>query len=352
MAGIRHHILPRFLLRGFASKVIGDQTFTWVYRKEGKVFESNIINVAVERYFYGKDGELSVDDEITEIEKTFAPLLTSLRREEDGYDIVDPKISEFVGHLTSRTTHLRESFIASTGFLLNTLFGFLADKKNFNEFLLEYYKRHPEVIRQALDNALARMSLDRYQRRRLKSLMLSLLTPEIIAAQIEQESSEYSFMFKALGPMLLEKLPTLVAEGQIKTLAKSLIAEPRVDNYRQLRWHVRKSEKSLILGDVGCLFEVRGAKRFKSLTDKDDEIVAAYVPISSDTMVVGTNSSEVSQSHFGEMNKTFAMCSREFFVCRESSEDVRILLLSIGAEAEIISHEELRQLVKEIILEA
>jgi len=84
MAGIRHHILARFLLKGFASKVSGDQTFTWVYRKEGKVFESNIINVAVERYFYGKEGELSVDDEITEIEKTFAPLLSSLRIEEDG----------------------------------------------------------------------------------------------------------------------------------------------------------------------------------------------------------------------------------------------------------------------------
>src|SRR5215207_5356474 len=100
MAGIRHHILPRFLLKGFASKVVADQVFTWVYRKNGKVFESNIINVAVERYFYGKGGELNVDDEITEIENTFAPFLTSLRREEDGYYIVDPKMSEFVGHLT------------------------------------------------------------------------------------------------------------------------------------------------------------------------------------------------------------------------------------------------------------
>jgi hypothetical protein len=352
MAGIRHHILPRFLLKGFASKVVADQVFTWVYRKNGKVFESNIINVAVERYFYGKGGELNVDDEITEIENTFAPFLTSLRREEDGYYIVDPKMSEFVGHLTSRTKHLRDSFIESTGFLLDTLFAYLADKKNFNDFLLEYYKRHPEVIRQALDNALAQMSLDRYQRHRLKNFMLSLLTPEIIAAQIEQESSEYSFMFKTLGPMLLEKLPQLVAEGQIKTLAKSRIAEPRVDTYRQLRWHVRKSENSLILGDVGCLFEVRGAKSFKSLTDKHDQIITAYLPISLDTMVVGTNSTEISQIDFGEINKTFAKGSREFFVCSESSEDVRILLQSIGGEAEIISREELRQLVNEIIWEA
>jgi len=44
MAGIRQHILPRFLLKGFASKVVGQEVFTWVYREEGKFFESNIIN--------------------------------------------------------------------------------------------------------------------------------------------------------------------------------------------------------------------------------------------------------------------------------------------------------------------
>jgi len=92
-------------------------------------------------------------------------------------------------------------------------------------------------------------------------------------------------------------------------------------------------------------------KRFKALNDKDDEIVATYLPISSDTMVVGTSCSELPRIDFGEINKTFAKCSREFFVCGENSEGVEILLQSIGAEAEIISQEELRQLIKEIILE-
>jgi hypothetical protein len=58
--------------------------------------------------------------------------------------------------------------------------------------------------------------------------------------------------------------------------------------------HIRKSEQPLILGDVGCLFEVHNAKRFKSLSDKDDVTVAAYLPISSDTIVVGTGGSAMS----------------------------------------------------------
>jgi hypothetical protein len=45
MAGSKHHILPRFLLKGFASRIIPraekqDDVFVWVYRKEGKTFEA------------------------------------------------------------------------------------------------------------------------------------------------------------------------------------------------------------------------------------------------------------------------------------------------------------------------
>jgi Protein of unknown function (DUF4238) len=127
MAGIRHHILPRFLLKGFASKVIGQEVFTWVYRKEGKFFEANIVNVDVQKHFYGKEGELNVDDEITDVERGFAILLDELRRKENAYEIRDSKMAEFVGHLSSRTKHLRDSLIETTGVLTNILTSYLAD---------------------------------------------------------------------------------------------------------------------------------------------------------------------------------------------------------------------------------
>lgn len=87
MAGIRHHILPRFFLKGFASKFVGQEAFTWVYRREGKIFEANILNVGVEKHFYGKAGELNVDDEITDVERGFAILLDQLRRKDNAYEI-------------------------------------------------------------------------------------------------------------------------------------------------------------------------------------------------------------------------------------------------------------------------
>lgn len=351
MAGVRHHILPRFLLKGFASKVAGQEVFTWVHRKGGKVFETNTVNVSVEKHFYGREGELNVDDEITDVEKGFATLLDELRRRDDSYELPEPKIAEFVGHLSSRTKHLRDSLIETTGVMASALTGYLADQNRFRAWILEYYKRHPEVVRKALDDALLKMQLPRPQRLRLRQLMLMKIKPEIVVAQMDKDIPEYAFMFGALGPMLLERIPAMAKEGHIKTLAKSLIPEPRVEDYRRLRWFVRKSDEPLILGDVGCLFEVAGKKRFISLSGKEDDLRNVYLPISSDTMVVGTASAVPPRVDFRTINEHVAKCSRDFFVCRESSPEGRRLLGLLGAEAEILSEEEIEQIVKEIIHE-
>lgn len=199
MAGIRHHILPRFLLKGFASKVAGQAVFTWVYRKGGKVFEANIVNVGVEKHFYGKEGELNVDDEITDVERGFAILLDELRGKDNAYEILDPKIADFVGHLSGRTKHLRDSLIDATGVLTNTLTGYLADQNNFRSWILEYYKRHPEVMKKALDDEIGKMQLTRHQRLLLKQRMLMVLRPELVVAQMDKDIPQYALMFSVLG---------------------------------------------------------------------------------------------------------------------------------------------------------
>lgn len=115
MAGVRQHILPRFLLKGFASKMDGQEVFTWVCRKGGNIFEANIKNVAVEKHFYTGPGEINVDDEITEIERGFALLLDELRQKNDGFEvqILGCPSSLFIS--AAELSTLRDSFIDMTG---------------------------------------------------------------------------------------------------------------------------------------------------------------------------------------------------------------------------------------------
>jgi len=53
MAGNRHHVIPKFLLKGFTSRIKSNQFYTNVYLGN-KTYESNIINVGVDKDFYVK----------------------------------------------------------------------------------------------------------------------------------------------------------------------------------------------------------------------------------------------------------------------------------------------------------
>jgi hypothetical protein len=138
-------------------------------------------------------------------------------------------------------------------------------------------------------------------------------------------------------------------EGHNKVLMQNPYAEPRAREYSNLNWFVYDTESSLILGDIGCLFEVNGARRFKPISDKDDEILSIFVPISSRKLLVGTYSAIMPRIDIRALNENVARCSYEYFVCAEASEDHSRLAASIGESSGILSKDELDQLLGEII---
>jgi hypothetical protein len=66
MSGRRQHDVPRFLLNGFASKVVHgaeeDEYSVWCFRKGKPPFEPNTKNVGLQKFFYGESGKGSLDD--------------------------------------------------------------------------------------------------------------------------------------------------------------------------------------------------------------------------------------------------------------------------------------------------
>jgi hypothetical protein len=107
MAGKRQHYLPRFLQKGFSSRQSGKEVYTWVFRKNTKPYETNVINVGSEQYFYGEPEQFKVDDDITKKELQFFPLLEELRSHSSDTDLENRQIKEFIIHLIVRT---RQSF--------------------------------------------------------------------------------------------------------------------------------------------------------------------------------------------------------------------------------------------------
>lgn len=349
MAGDKQHILPKFLLKGFASRVIAkatkqDEVMVWVYPKGRNPYECNTRRVNAETHFYGKAGELSADDDITDIEYEFAIALDELRARDDGYRVDDRRVLEFITHLTARTKHLRDSIIDAYGFLTDNLFGYFSDYGNWKAWCIEHLKRHPEVIKNTLDEATAQLSISAYKKAMIRQ-KIKRMPVERMLVGMDKDQSQYEFLFVALKQKFAAEIDDIAKQAHIKALLKNLVSGPRLEHYRLLNWYVRKSHEPLILGDVGCIFELDGHAQFKSLGGTDDKILNVYLPISSDCLVVGTAHSEFPRIDFTAINEAVARCSREFFICSipPSPETTRLAAL-IGEESEMISKEEMVRL--------
>jgi hypothetical protein len=144
-------------------------------------------------------------------------------------------------------------------------------------------------------------------------------------------------------------VPNAVRDGHIRTLAKHPAPEPRSEAYQSLNWCVREVADPLILGDIGCLFEIAGERRFKPFDDKGDKIVNVYFPIASRKLLLGASHSPAFDLDVGHVNRATSKCSYEYFVCSELSTVNDALSHSIGDWAGILSKREMEQLLNEIL---
>ena len=339
MAGIRHHILPRFLLKGFASRLDGDKVFTWVYRKQDKPFEASTKDISVAKHFYGKDGDINVDSEITDMEGGYSSLVDELRNVNEQTEIFVLQVPEFITHLTVRTKHLRDSFRESSEFLIEKLYEHYSDFNN----LKGLFQRNPELLRETVEKEFKDSSLSQYQMNEL-IYRARLLLPSLL----EQNKTELQLMFQRIFSGIRMRVPTMVKEGHIKALAKSLVPEPRVDDYRSLHWFVGKSEAPFVLGDFGCMFEIDAARRFRTFNNEDDPIKNIFLPLSSNQILVGTSLPTVPMIDGKVINYATVKCCREFFLSSEPSPVFDGLTSLMGEESEIISKEELEAIVTEL----
>lgn len=346
MAGKRHHVLPRFLLKGFASRTESADSFVYLYRKESGPFETNTKNVSVVTHFYGKEGEVNADDGITEAEGDFASLINTLRECNDGESIDSDSIVEFVVHLSGRTKHLRDSLIESTGSMMGKFTDVLSDEKQLREWTVGSFEKNPDDSMRVLNEEIDKLAIDPLLKAVAKTIMPELI-PQVLSSLEEGDLHEFADMFKQFGIDVTEQLPKMVKDSHNQVLEKGLVAAPRSDEYRQLKWLVRKTKTSLILADVGCLFEVNDKRRFVSMAGNDDQIVNVYLPISSDVLVVGTNDPNAPLIAISELNSAFASASRDYFVSAEDSPDRKQLQALLGSDAEIISDEDLEEIVRD-----
>jgi hypothetical protein len=353
MAGKRQHIIPKFLQKGFASRVDDNDVFVWVFRKNVNPFEANTKNIFVENYFYGKEGEeIYADGIITDLEESeFSPLMDNLRNLEGDVTKFNLQIANFISNLLIRTKFLRDTFIESSKYVVEGLSEHLSNETNVQNLL-----SNPILIERELKNVLnsqevtnALNSLGLENTEPLKEFLpdiVKLMLPEVV----ENEKGNIANFFQEFFEQTNKVIPESIKSGQINSILKSPNPDWIVEVCEKLQWFILKVNQSLILGDTVCVFEVcNEARRFKPIIEKTDNVSSIFFPITSNKLLIGTNEKVSNTINVDELNSIIAKSSFQQFICSESTQVKIDYQKSIGLLSGIMSLEEMEKLRNEML---
>lgn len=342
MSGKRHHFVPRFLQSGFASHTNGNEVFTWVYRKGAKGFNTNIVNVGVEGQFYSQDGDNQVDDSITTAEGRYSALVEALRSGREDAVADSRGIAELLAHLEIRTRHLRESFSITASFLMQELLRFVEDEKAFGKYVQRKMCNDPSILRNAIADELKSRNLPDSALEEVLKIsqpLLDQLLPSLLGSLPSMANQ-----FRAAIPQMVK---TGSKSGHIKGLQQALAPLVKTDAYANLKFQVLHAQDATIpLGDSMLVFQLQGERTFKPFSEKDDQIHAVYLPLSSDRVLVGSvNDTVLDISH---LSTVIAQCSLEYFIGSTKSAANDLVHSRIGEFAYMLSQEQIEALIEEV----
>lgn len=336
MAGINQHTIPRFLLNGFANRTRESEAYVWVYRRGASAIKANTKKVAAERYFYGKPGELSVDDQITALEPQYATLLADLREVARTTHIADLRVPEMISHLSMRTGAFRQSMGDAVRFLLAEMHRYFTSEECLRKLLASRGLRdrlRTEIIAKGADPSIADQALT----------CIEPNLPEMLGRAV-LESTPPAELWEEF---LKSEFHKTIRNAHIRALADMRSNDRRAAAYARLAWFVVAVNSPVVLGDAACLFECRGKRRYKPVDDPDDEIVRIFLPISADHVVVGTPSALCPDVDVPRLNKATARCSYEYFVSSAELPPECSLPSSIGLWSGVLSQAELWSIIDE-----
>jgi len=313
----RQHFLPRFLLKGFASRSRRDSHFIHVFQKSRAPHETNTINVAVVGDFYGRGADSSVENGLREREREHAAVLDRIRME----GLIDENrivLGEFVRQLLVRTRHMRDLTVDVVATLSVMMAGLLRTPQAQEHLKQEISER---ALRDETFWAKVRTLGLNFTEQQMKYLVDWAMT-QIDVPSIAHQHAEALAMMDILGA---------VTAGQIGGLRRAIAERPVLPD--DVVWSLIKTEPHfLILGDLAVIG--RTADGYSHPMQPDAGLQAILLPIGHQHLLVGALTSMQRTLNPEEVNLASVELSRDFFLSSRNSERERQYQARLGARAQ------------------
>lgn len=345
MAGDRQHSLPRFLMKGFASRTEGKKVFTWLYRKGASAREVSTKDVAVGRLFYETPDE-TADPEITAGETGFGALVTQLREGPLGTPLPSEGIPELVAHLVTRSKHFRDSLEEMGDEALAQFQEFIAKPGALLRLIGSNPTANEEMKQRVLDNLSETLSPEEMVRAQYE---INANWLRILKEGLRKDGPIFQAILFDVFSKVREKIPEMVKAHHVKTLQANLAPELRVQQFENLTWVMHQARSPLVLGDVVALVEVNENRRFKPYGEAGDSLIGVYLPIAPDRLLVGRPVGEARQVDLKSFRAEYIGACREFFITEKRSRDLETASGLLGSKSRILSKEEIESSFREAI---
>jgi hypothetical protein len=362
MSGKRQHIIPRFLLKGFAfsdSKKKKDKPKIWVYdKRRDSPFRSTNENIAVEKEFYTY-GDNEADTVITAHESKWAKLVSSLRAG-DTSALTSPDIPIMLWHLEVRSKAFREELSLAAQKMVSAISDRILNG-DVSE-LVAVCMKHEEISKYIaiIEKLVSKFGIQCVAREmgftsthidRISSSrdLLYFFFKDYFVPTLRQDEA-WRLRVKNSEDFLNIIIPQASKKGHIQGLfrAHSRPFEADISFYDCLEYEVLKMEdNSVILGDSIIMRVTKDRKYDKRLTSID-KMIAVALPLSFNQILVGHPAKVKVNIDLPALKKAVAGSSEYFFVGALESDEDRRLHEIIGTEPNLISNDELDTIIQDI----
>ena len=329
MAGKRQHYVPRFLQRGFLAEPEGptdESERTWLHRLGTPARRVSIGDVGVEDWFYsrkGAQGEVTLDDAITEFEKSFSLDVKHLRESAPGTRIEPELAARTVVHLVMRTAHLRKTMSSGITSMFAEIGAVLTDQARLAELLGANGPMLSSVVVEAIKTSarqLAPVGVPEAFSERLLTF--------IVREHGEELANQLASALSPLVPALLEELRSKARDSHNGIVATPLEDHGWVDHLSNLSWSVEQGF-DLILPDAVALSRANDFPLEALLFTGGSDITVVLLPLAHDRILVGRRNAE-EVVDLATFNAEAAASCQAFFVAPRS-HDVEGLTAKIGS---------------------
>ena len=352
MAGKRQHIIPRFLLKGFANGKKKGKPQIWVYdNRNDSPYLSVAENIAVENKFYVQ-GDDEADTSITAHENKWAKLVRDLRNG-DASALVSPDIPVLLWHLEARSKNFREGMTSAVQKMVPGIFDELrsGDVEDLCRYIMKNFDMDKYIA--IIESLVSKFGVQDTARKMgltgthidkslsPRDLLYFLLRDCFLPALRKNKSWQFETKIQEdrIKSIIPQALRTGHIQGLIETHSES--SERDVSFYRQLEYEVLHFEdNSVILGDSVIMRLTEEGKYDKKLSIID-KMRAVALPLSSNRILVGHRKKDKVDIDLSEFKKAVARSSMKFFLGAFNSDENRCLHKIIGTEDSIISDDEL-----------